>query len=302
MTQCGTLLAQGATNVEVYRVQTENFMKSMNTLGFALLSSMVFGLTGCGGGSNGQNAVNPYANPYGPYYNQQTSQPFTCQAGTIQLRDSAGRPRCYLTSDLAQACAQAGGTMSQGATCRKERRVPVRTARWKLRNRSGDYPVSIPLQINLFPGESVKINGSVEDLSGDDLEYSAQLLQNGAVVGSSTNNNVVYGEDEGNFSISAVAMQQSYDPAYAQQYSQQYPQPQYSPQYNPQYPQGQYGYGQQYGNTYGNIGYSAGIQLNTGMSQGYTLEMLFRGFICVTLRSATAVSCEDGHGNSFACQ
>jgi len=184
----------------------ENFMKLKNLVGISMVGAMSLALSGCGGGGGNSAAQpNPYANPYPgyPQYNQQVNQPYTCQSGMIQLRNAFGNPQCYQTTVLAEACAQAGGVLaSNGATCRKEREISGRPISGRYVSIFGNHSsVRIPMSVQLFSGEALKVHGSVDRAS----EWDAQLMQNGAVVGSASSRSGVYSESSDDLVITALS-------------------------------------------------------------------------------------------------
>jgi hypothetical protein len=282
-------------------------MKSMKVIALGFVSAIT--LAGCGGGSsNGTPAQTPYANgQYNGQYNQ-TAQPYTCQAGMIQLRNAFGQSQCYQTTDLASACAQASGQMV-GAQCRKERQITGSSV-GKFRNNGSMAADRIPLRVNTFAGESIKIYGKIDSLHSDqEVLWNAQLIQAGAVVGSASGDTNRTG-DIANLSITSTSTlsNQYNQPQY--NYQNQYPQGQYPNQYPQgqypnQYPQGQYPnqYPQgQYPNPYQNGGYAIGYnQQAQATPNQLILEIMFQGKVRVELH-ATAISCEDGRGNSYPCQ
>lgn len=264
-------------------------MKFKSLVGISMVGAMSLALSGCGGGGGNSGAQpNPYANPYGPgypYNQQMNQQPYTCQAGTIQLRNAFGNPQCYQTTVLGDACAQAGGVLaSNGATCRKEREISGRPVTGRYISLFGNHSsVRIPMSVQLFSGEALKVHGSVDRAS----EWDAQLMQNGAVVGSASSRSGVYSESSDDLVITALssAAQPYYQNTTTTPYPGQYPYPNPT-QYPSQYSyagQSQYGYG------------------NQGTLQSFSLELMFRGSIEVRLYGA-AISCEDGRGNSYPCQ
>lgn len=269
----------------------ENFMKVMNLVGISMVGAMSLALSGCGGGSGSGAQPNPYATPYGGYpYNQQqmNQQPYTCQAGVIQLRNAFGNPQCYSTTVLAEACAQAGGVMTvNGAACRKEREISGRPIIRTYFSLFGNHSsVRIPMSAQLYAGEALKVHGSVDRAS----EWDAQLMQNGVVVGSASSRSGVY--SEGSDDLVITALSSGVQPYYQNTYYPQgqvpttTPYPGYSYPNPTQYPyagQSQYGYG------------------NQGTLQSFSLEVMFRGSLEVRLYGS-AVSCEDGRGNSYPCQ
>ncbi len=261
-------------------------MKSMKVLALGFVSAFSLALVGCGGGSSGTPAPTPYVNGQYGQYGQSGAQPYTCQGNLIQLRNAFGQSQCYQTTDLASACVQASGSMV-GAQCRHERQISG-TSVGKFRNNGAMAPDNIPLRVNTFGGESIKIYGKIDSLSSDQVLWNAQLIQSGAVVGSASGDTNRSG-DIANLSITSTSTlsQQYGQPQYNQnQYPNQYPQGQYPNQY----PQGQYG------------GYAVGYnQQAQATPNQLILQIMFQGKIRVELH-ATAISCEDGRGNSYPCQ
>jgi hypothetical protein len=299
-------------------------MKPMQIFGIFAISAASLILQGCGGKNADQPpVVQPGAPvPYGQYQQQQ-SQPYVCQAGYIQLRTPNGGSQCYTTTDIAQACNQAGRVLAAGGLCRFERPLPGRlTKTFRTFNRRGNRTAygSIPLNVSLYMGESLKVMGNVESDSRYNSDWNAELLQNGMVVGTA-DGGVSFDSQGNNLIITGVAGQnygqQVYgQPAYGQIYPQNYGQnPQYQ-QYPQQYPP-QTG-GQCYASPNGvcNPGYYptagqccangavGGYQQNYSQvptPQMYQLNVYFSGQVTLDLRGA-AVSCEDGRGNSYPCQ
>ncbi len=277
-------------------------MMSKKFIGMSLVGTLSVILTGCGGGG-GNNTPGAPANPYGynqyNQYNQQTSQPYVCTtAGQIQLRNAFGRSQCYPTSNLSEACAQAGGILaSNGTTCRKERPVGVPyvghfgTLVLGKRNRAGNryFNFSIPLSAKMYGGEVLKVAG---DIDADSNEWNAELMQQGIPVGSASSNTMSM-DGIGNLSITAVSS--GIQPLYAQGQLPVQGQPNVNPQYqNTQYQNGQYPNGQyqgQYQTQYA----------DTGMIQSFNLNLMVTGSVDVNIKGS-AVSCEDGRGNSYPCQ
>lgn len=321
----------------------------------SLLAASILVLAGCGGKDGGTAAGNPNQqnpNVNGQYsQNQPMNQPYMCSNGWMQLRNSFGNSQCYSTTNIVEACAQAGG-MIQGNLCRRERSLPGSLNR-RIRNRNGYQPANIPLMFTLQGGESLRLDGCFT--SYYDNEWSAQLLQNGMAVGSASSNsyNQAYGSD-GNFTISSLSSNgagnstyysnqnyqsntpyangqpvnngQAYNngqivnnPAYNQAYNNQayntgLPNGQmYNNGYNNgAYNNGQVLNGQAYNGAYNTqVGVQAGAYYNQGqMNMGYQnqgtlqsflLQIQFTGEARLTLRG-TAISCEDGRGNSYPCQ
>lgn len=263
-------------------------MKAMKLFGISLVSAM--SLAGCGGGNG--NGAQP--TPYNPYvngqYNQPTAQPYTCQSGMIQLRNAFGQAQCFQTTYLADACAQVGGAIVQGSLCRKERLING-TAKGKFRNNGAMAPDNIPLRVNLFPGEGVKVYGTIDSLTRSSVYWNAQLIQNGAVLGSSSG-------DTGrsvNLSIASISA------ANSAQYGQVQPQYNSYPQYNA-VPNAQYNY-QPTAYPNANGIYNSGFYNQPAMATptALILQVMFEGKIKVELH-ASAISCEDGKGNSYPCQ
>lgn len=303
-------------------VRMENFMKTMKLIGISMVGALSLALSGCGGGGGGSNAappVNP-VNPLNQYVQagctaQQTNQPYICpSSGQIQLRNAFGRSQCYATTVLSQACAQAGGILaSNGTTCRKERSVfrnlskttmvrhisLLRGRFWNsginrndYNNEASTFAYSMTIPAQLSCGETLKISGNVDSMNSDVSDWDAELMQNGVVVGSASAGTVMSMDGENNFSITAMAagVQQN---TYQQNYVQNgvYNQGQYPAQYqgNVQYPNTM-----QYPNS---LMQSAGM----GSLQSYQLEFRLHSSTRITL-DGSAVSCEDGRGNSYPCQ
>lgn len=273
-------------------------MKSMKVFGVCFLSAI--NLVGCGGG---KDAAAPVVPPTNPYVNGQmnSSQPYTCQAGMIQLRNAFGQSQCFQTADLATACAQIGGLLTQGSLCRKERQIPG-SAKGKFRNNGAMAPDNIPIRVNLFPSEAVKVYGTVDSLDGDAVQWNAQLIQNGMALGSS-GGDTIRARGMANLSITSISTANSaqYYTPYSQYQCVQYPcnvgqqpyvnqYPSYSPYLPTQYPNG-------------NGIYAAGFygQPSQAIPNLFILQIMFEGRIKVDLH-ATAISCEDGRGNSYPCQ
>lgn len=274
-------------------------MNAKKLVGIGLLGAMSLILSGCGGGSGGQAGVVP-ANPYlygQGAYNQPINQPYTCQSGYIQFRNNFGRPQCYPTTVLGEACAQAGGILAaNGTTCRKERPISGRMS-GRYRTLFGTYPVSIPLRIQLFAGEALKVYGNVDSMNSKAIDWTAQLLQNGMSVGSASSGSMMSADGLNNFSITAITS--SVQQNYYQNGAYNNGQAQYG---------GQYGYGAPYAGT--QFGYGAQVQYggqfqsqygDMGTIQNFSIEFLIRGAVRIDLNGA-AVSCEDGRGNSYPCQ
>jgi hypothetical protein len=263
-------------------------MMSKKLIGMSLVGAVSAILSGCGGGGGNSGQVNP--NPTNPYpynqYNQQTSQPYNC-AGNIQLRNAFGRSQCYPTTVLSEGCAQAGGILaSNGTTCRKERPVgtPYRghlgTLLLGKRNRTAGryFSFSVPLSAKMYAGEVLKVSG---DIDTDSNEWNAELMQQGIPVGSASSGSISPMDGSGNLSITAISS--GIQPLYAQgQVPVQGAQPQYP---NNQYPNNQY---QTQYSDYGTI-------------QSFSLNLMVVGSTDINIKG-TAVSCEDGHGNSYPCQ
>ncbi len=283
----------------------ENFMKSMKIFGLALVGTMSLVMSGCGNGNSNpppaaQGPGYPGYNPNQPWNQQQMSQPFVCQAGVIQLRNAFGSPQCFNTTVLAQACAQVGGMVStDGATCRKERRlqgaVSGRLRRVSIFRRSNDnssYSSYVNIPVQLFSGESLKLVGNV-----DAAEWSAQLLQNGMAVGSASSGWTTSGDSFNNFAITATPMVQQQQVPQGQvqpnQFPNQFPNQQFP---NQQFPNQQFP-NQQFPNQQFPGGY---MNMNQGMVQNYVLEFMVSGQAQYSL-NRSAVSCEDGRGNSYPC-
>lgn len=263
------------------------------SVGFVSLISLSLAGCGKGGGAAAAQPVNPYANGQYPYNGQYNSaQPYTCQQGMIQLRNAFGQNQCFQTQNLADACSQVGGLLTQGTLCRKERLISG-VARGKFRNNGAMAPDNIPLHVNLFPGESVKVYGNIDSLYEDDsVFWNAQLIQAGAVIGATSGYTNRSG-DIANLSITGTAL--SSTTSYGQQ---------------------GYNYNNVSGNYTGvNVGVNVGV--NSGVNGYYNaglynqssqatpnaliLQLMFEGKIRVELK-ASAISCEDGRGNSYPCQ
>lgn len=263
-------------------------MKAMKIVGISMVGAMALALSGCGGGSGGQAAAVP-ANPYAygqGNYGQQMNQPYTCQAGYIQFRNAFGKPQCYPTTILSEACAQAGGLLAaNGTTCRKERQISSRPIVAKYRSLFGTYRVRIPLPVQLFPGEALKVYGNV-DSSSNVSDWDAQLLQNGVSVGSASSGSMMPSDGLNNLSITAISQNGTIPYVSQGQYHSQY-----NPYTGPNQIVGQYPYNGQYQSQYGEM----------AMIQNFSLEFMFRGTLRIQLDGA-AVSCEDGRGNSYPCQ
>ncbi len=258
-------------------------MKTMKILGNGFVAAMSLALAGCGG-SNGTPATpNPYVN--GQYNNQQVNTPYTCQAGMIQLRNAFGQNQCFQTSVLSDACSQIGGLMV-GAQCRKERLI-AGSSIGKFRNNGAMAPDNIPLRVNLFAGEGVKIYGKVDSLNSNVVLWNAQLIQNGMALGSASGD-TNRSADLANLSITSISTANSQ--LYMQPGVNQYQNP-YQNQYQPT----------QYPNSNGL--YAAGFynQPATATPNQLILQIMFQGKVRVELH-ASAISCEDGHGNSYPCQ
>lgn len=259
-------------------------MNAMKMLGFSLLSAMT--LAGCGG-SNGNGQPAPY-NPYqnNGQYNLPTATPFQCQAGLIQLRNAFGKPQCFQTANIAEACSQIGG-VTQNNLCRQERLISG-VARGKFRNNGQMAPDNIPVRVNLFPGEAVKIYGKIDSLRGDRVYWNAQLIQNGMALGSASGDTVRM-SDISNLSIISLST------ANSGQIGNQYAvQPQYQNQYQTQYQTTQY---PNQNGIWNNGFYNQPAAATPNL---LILQVMFEGKIKVELK-ASAISCEDGKGNSYPC-
>lgn len=283
-------------------------MSKKKIFGLSLMGVLSFALAGCGGGGGSaqpQPGVVPFAN--GQY---NTYQGYNCQAGGIQLRNPSGYPQCFQQGiDLATACSQVRGVMVQNGYCRTERRIPgkfswstyeISLFRSRRSRRYDDYDtnsnrmVRIPLQAALLPGESMKLQGHVSASSG----WYATLLQEPGdmAVGSAASDQTVYSNGD-NLVITAMV---------------------YGPQYNnTQYNPAQVG-GSCYASPNGvcNAGYypvngQCCVNGQTGMgmyqtmqqpsSQLFALDVNYDEGFDIDLH-ASAVSCSDGHGNSYPCQ
>ncbi|MBC7385096.1 MAG: hypothetical protein H7301_02910 [Cryobacterium sp.] len=314
-------------------------MKMMKQAGFGILSAL--SLVGCGGGGGGAAPAQPAAamNPTGNYYQTQGSQPYNCQSGMIQLRNAFGQTQCFNTVNLAEACIQARGIF-QGNLCRRERVIPSRNAVFTVRNVQPYFPVTIPgISASLYAGESLKLSGCLDNGYGD-AEWSAQLLQGGVAVGSASSQSMVMnGQSSDNFTIAATSSGFAGGVGYANGGYQTpgyqntgypntgyqntgYPNTGYQ---NTGYPNTGYqntGYQNQapynngaYTNTpYPNTGAypNAGVYPNGQTPYGNTMAMIPQSYdlqimfeyrepkVKIALKMS-AVTCEDGHGNNYAC-
>ena len=293
-------------------------MKTMKILGMSFTTAMSLALAGCGGGGNAA-APGPVAgvvNPYGA--GQYGSTPYTCQPGMIQLRNAFGQAQCFQTPNIADACAQLGGNLYQGIYCRKERQIQG-MARGSFWNNGNMAPDNIPLRLNLFQGEGVKVYGKISSMYGEISNWDAQLIQNGAVLGSASGDTIGGNAGAVNLSITSVSTTNS------AQYSQPYSPYQQTGGYPSQagypggYPSGAYSQGAYsqgaysgaypnpyqpsiYPNQYGSV-YNAGFYNQPAIATPslVILQIMFQGKIRVELH-ASAIGCEDGHGNSYPCQ
>lgn len=275
-------------------------MKSMKIFGMSVASAVgLVALVGCGGSKSNQAIP---TSPYGQINNGQVTQTYSCQTGGIQLRNAFGQSQCFATADLATACSQIGGMLTSNSLCRKERQIQG-YARGSFYNNGAMAPDNMPITLNLFPGEVAKVYGTVDSLTSVPAQWNAQLIQfqagvgygGGTVVGSSSGD-TTRASDMANLSIISTS-------SYSQPYAQQYGQPGVYNQYN-QYPN-QYGnqyLPTQYPNQYGSI-WNAGFYNQPQMATAtrYVLQLMFEGKIRVRVQ-ASAVSCEDGRGNSYPCQ
>ncbi|MBS1962787.1 MAG: hypothetical protein JST04_11260 [Bdellovibrionales bacterium] len=253
-------------------------------------------LVGCGGGSSNNQAIP--TSPYGQINNGQVTQSYSCQAGGIQLRNAFGQAQCFATTDLATACNQIGGMLTSNSLCRKERQIQG-YARGSFRNNGAMAPDNMPITLNLFPGEVAKVYGTVDSLTSVPAQWNAQLIQfqpgvgygGGTVVGSSSGDTTRV-SDLANLSIVSTS---TYSQGYAQ-YGQNGVYNQYANQYGNQY------LPTQYPNQYGSV-WNTGFynQPQMAVSTRFVLQLMFEGKIRVRVQ-ASAISCEDGHGNSYPCQ
>ncbi len=278
-------------------------MKRMNTFGICVLSVMAIALTGCGKKKGNAAAPQPQhpnqqwqqQNPN--WQNQQVNQPYQCQAGFIQLRNSFGSAQCYQTTDLNQACAQAGGYLAQGNLCRRERQIQGSLS-GTFRNRNGHYPANIPLRANLYPGEAFKLYGNVDALSNDAYDWSAQLVQNGAVLGSASSGGFASSSGNNLVIVSMGTGAGVYGNPYGSQFPQQYPQ-QYPNQVPPNV---QCVQAPCPGNVWPQQNqWQQPSMYSMAVPTQFSLQLLFEGKVKLKLYGA-AISCEDGRGNSYPCQ
>lgn len=311
-------------------VLLEKRMNSMKKIsGLSLMGAMSLALAGCGGGG-GDAAVAQPTNPY--YQNQVYNGGYSCASNNIQLRNSFGYQQCYNTTDLATGCAQVRGSMIQGL-CRTERRIPQKF-KWSttdieqlFRKHSRRYrdsyygdddsaerSVQIPLQAPLYPGESLKISGRIDSNFG----WSAQLLQMGiggmpVASGYVSSGDVTYANGD---NLELVAQNANVQGQYG---AGTCPAGSYFVN-NQCVPNGQQVGGQCYAsntsacqvNYYyvngqccpntanGTYGYGYGQMPQLPSNQMSYLQVSYTGGFDIELRG-TAISCSDGHGNSYPC-
>jgi hypothetical protein len=282
-------------------------MNTKKNFGMSLVGVLGLALAGCGGGSSGNAPAPVVTGPgyYGQGQGQPINTPFTCQAGWIQLRNRLGQNQCFNTA-ISQACSQLGGVLVQGSLCRKERSTNFRSKLTLVKIGSGTSQQMKQLWINLFPGEGVKVYGNIDTLrSSATAQWSAELIQQGMILGSASGDTNRYG-NVANLSITgtpATGYNTGYNNQYPTQYGNQYPTNTYTNPYNTQYA-GQYGtqYGNQYMGNYGGI-FSNGYSGNSAIAvpNVFMLQLSFNRSISASLE-ASAISCEDGQGNSYPCQ
>lgn len=272
----------------------------MKNISMSLFGVMGLALAGCGGSNN--TGAHPVPPPnYNYNYNQQVNQPFICQAGLIQLRNAFGTPQCFQTTNIADACSQAGGILSQGSLCRRERLIHEKFVGYYRNN--GSMPVdNIRLRVNLFQGESVKIYGRIDSRSSSDVDWHAQLLQTqpgmpqGAVPVGSASGDTSTSSAIANLSITSLSTQATVPTI---PYGTQ-PYPQNTTPY-PHGTQGGYNTGVYNGGVYAGVYGGVNNQSSHGQPQDLILQLMFKGKIKVELK-ASAIACEDGRGNSYPCQ
>jgi hypothetical protein len=266
-------------------------MKSMTVLGISLVSAL--SLAGCGGGNDAPATAVP-PNPYVTgQYQPGATQPMACQqSGMIQLRNAFGMSQCFQTTNIADACAQVGGMLTPNSFCRRERSIVLNpNPSGKFRNNGSMAPDSLPIRVGLFPGEALKVYGMIDSLKRDQVYWDAQLIQNGMALGSAS------GTTErvpGMANLSITSTSTANSAQYPSQYPGQYSYPGQSPYANP-YPIQPTVYAGMNGI------YSAGFYNQRANPNLFILQIMYEGKIRVELH-AMAISCEDGHGNSYPCQ
>jgi hypothetical protein len=277
-------------------------MKPMKILAMSFVSAMSLGLAGCGGGGSPAAAT-----PYNPNVNGQyangNQQAYNCQSGMIQLRNAFGQAQCFQTADINQACMQIGGTLAQGNLCRNERQI-AGYAHGTFLNNGAMAPDNIPIHLNLFQGEVVKIYGKIDSRDGDAIFWNAQLIQNGVALASASGDTNRVG-DIANLSMTATSTANTNQ--YTQNGNYNYQNGNYQ---NGNYQNGNYqngNYQNQYApttypNQYGSV-YNQGFynQPALAVPSQFVLQLQYQGIIRVKVQ-ATAISCQDGRGNSYPCQ